>query len=590
MPFDLACPDWWDRLQAGRLPVPDLPIDDDAAAPALQTFGLFRVPDMPGQPELFDAAADWFPEIIRHLWGVLERPGVRFFTEAFVMVPKKNGKTTYSAALGLAALMLTDIPGAEILILGPTKDAADTLFSQAAKMIRADPEDPATGRSELETVFNVVENQMAIKRRDNGAQMIVRALNTKVVVGKILILAIVDELHEMGSMPEAEKVLRQVRGGMQTRDNTLLLFITTQSDGPPKGLFLKELNEARAIRDGTVSGDVRTFVCMYELPLEVQTSDNRAWRDTSLWPPLWPNYGKTVFLDKMRRLHERATRDGIDSELGWASQHLNLQLGMGSGVDQWVGARLWLDAAEAFTLDEFLDRCEVVTAGVDGGGLDDLLALGLLGREKVTKNWLGWGRAWASSEVLGAASSASDDAKARRPGIKTELEEFIADGDLFPARGETGDIEDLADILSEVAERGLFPEKFGIGLDPYGVAALVDILAERDLEDPLVVAVPQGARLSSAVWGMERRLKSRTFRPRKCRLLSWSAGNAKAEQRGNAVYITKAVAGRAKIDPLTALFNAFQLMAMNPTAAPQGPKESPWNDPNFSILGQYKGA
>ncbi len=67
------------------------------------------------------------------------------------------------------------------------------------------------------------------------------------------------------------------------------------------------------------------------------------------------------------------------------AKHLNVEIGIGLRHDAWIGATYW-EGAEAplevwdGSIEQFLDLVEVVVAGIDGGGLDDLLGLGLLGR------------------------------------------------------------------------------------------------------------------------------------------------------------------------------------------------------------------
>jgi phage terminase large subunit-like protein len=146
------------------------------------------------------------------------------------------------------------------------------------------------------------------------------------------------------------------------------------------------------------------------------------------------------------------------------------------------------------------------------------------------------------------------------------LEEW-ADLDLGESSPSTEeDVAEIVAVIEQVKASGLLPDKGAIGLDPQGVGALVDALAEIGLVHPQVVAVSQGFRLSSAVWSMERKLKLKMVVHDGSRMMAWCVGNAKAEQKGNAVLITKESAGKAKIDPLIAGFNATKLLEANPVA------------------------
>ena len=124
------------------------------------------------------------------------------------------------------------------------------------------------------------------------------------------------------------------------------------------------------------------------------------------------------------------------------------------------------------------------------------------------------------------------------------------------------DISEIVDLIERL-HPGKLAEKWAIGVDPIGVGQIIDALAERQLDEK-IFGVPQGYKLNAAIKTAERKLVDGTLLHAGQALMAWAVSNAKVEQRGNAVMITKAASGTAKIDPLMATFNAVALMQLNP--------------------------
>lgn len=550
MPLDFACPDWEEKLRLGRVPIPDFEVDKEAADQAVGLFNSLRLPDVPGQPTFGEAGGAWFPEIIRPLFGTSNKEtGERQIGELFLLVPKKNAKTTNAAALGIVWLCLNTTRNLKGLIIGPTQDVADTCFSQAQGMIEADPD--------LVKLFKVQEHLKKITHRITKSVLSIKTFDMRVVTGTIPAFVVLDELHILAKSSYASKVIGQIRGGMITNPQSLLIIITTQSVDPPVGAFKTELQYARSVRDGKIKDHVNTLVVLYEFSEKMQTDDSKLWRDPKYWPMVLPNLGRSITLPRLEILYEKARQKGIEEEILWASQHLNIEIGLALHSERWKGADIWQSCKdEDLTLDEIIDRSEVITVGFDGGGLDDLAGLAVIGRCKVSRSWLVWCHAWVQRAVL-------DE---KRKQIASQLDDFEVDEDLTicEASDPNRDFREVTEIIVKIKDANLLPEESAIGLDTYGVADLVDMLFLAGLTEDQVVGVPQGYKLSGAIWGIERKLSTKTLLHNGSAMMAWVVGNAKAEMRGNNIYITKSAAGKAKIDPLTALFNAYQLMAKNP--------------------------
>jgi phage terminase large subunit-like protein len=546
--WDLSCPDWQERIRAGRSLIPDLPLNQFQADTGLAFFDALRLPDVPGQPLLKDAAGPWFRDIVRAVFGSWDAERkLRHVRDIFVLAPKGQSKTSYSAGLMLSAMMMNDRPRAEMLFVGPTQAISDRAYDQAAGMVEADPQ--------LKRWFKCRHHIKTIVHLDSGSELKVKTFDLDILTGAKPVFVLLDELHLLGRNPHTTKVLRQIRGGLEKTPEGLFLIATTQSDDIPTGAFRDELTMARKIRDGAFRGkNIRPMLpVLYEFPDDI-ARDQALWGNPDNWSMVMPNMGRSVQLESLRADWETEKSKGEHSVRVWTSQHLNIEIGLGLKSDGWAGAEFWLETADAsISMDALIDRSECIVVGIDGGGLDDLYGLTVLGRERGSKRWLSWSHAWAHKSVL-----------SRRQTIAATLEGFAAEGELTIVDNKLDDIEQIVEIIKRINSKGLLS---CVAVDPEGpYGELVDALELIGIneEGGQVVGIAQGYKLMNSIKTTERKLANGTFVHAPSRLMDWCVSNVRLEPTATAIRATKQNAGDAKIDPWCALMDAATVMAKNP--------------------------
>jgi phage terminase large subunit-like protein len=549
MKWTTACIDWESRLIEGRSIIP-APIFPDQAEQALAIFKELKVVDLPGKPTFGECSEQWVFDFVAAIFGAYDaETGKQLIREYFLLISKKNTKSTIAAGIMLTAVILCWRDEEEHLILAPTKEVADNSFKPAAGMIRAD--------EELSALFQIQDHIRTITHRVTRASLKVVAADTDTVSGKKSGRILVDEHWLFGTKANAEGMFMEATGGQVSRDEGWVIFLTTQSDQPPAGVFKEKLGYYRDVRDGKIE-DRKSLGVIYEFPDRLIQS--KGYLNPANFYITNPNIGRSVSAEWLEdQLKKNQTKtDGAFQQ--FLAKHLNVEIGMNLRSDRWAGADFWQAAAEpGLTLESLLARCDVAVPGIDGGGLDDLLGLAVLGRERQTRRWMLWVHAWAHKIVL-----------ERRKEIAPLLLDFQKDGDLTIVENPGDDVIGVADVICRIRDAGLLPDEKSIGVDAAGIGDIVDELTApgRDFTLEQIIGISQGWRLGSAIKTTERKIAGKELVHGDQSLMAWCVGNAKVEPRGNAILITKQVSGTAKIDPLMAAFNAVSLMSLNPEPAP----------------------
>ena len=541
MQWTTACTDWEQKLRAGQSIIPR-PLFAQEAEAGLAVLRELKIVDAPGSPTIGESCAEWVFDFAGAIFGAYDyTTGRRMISEYMLCIPKKNSKSTIAAGIMLTALIRNWRMSAEFIILAPTKEIADNSFKPAADMVKHD--------EELRDLMHVQPHLRTITHRQTGATLKVVAADGDTVGGKKAVGVLIDEAWLFGKNVKAPDIIREATGGLASRPEGFVIWLTTQSNEPPAGVFREKLKYSRAVRDGRID-DNQFLPLIYEFPQDmIKNGEARLIENFHL---VNPNMGFSVDESFLRRSFKMAEEAGEEELRGFLAKHANIEVGLALLSERWAGADFWEIQGKrpGLNFDDLLRMCEVIDIGIDGGGLDDLLGFAAIGRHRNTREWLLWNHAWAHPSVL-----------TRRQTVAANFHDFAKDHNLTLVEQIGQDVEQVASLVARVEQSGLLDK---VGLDPAGIGAILDALVEAGVPEEKVIGISQGWKLGGAIKTAERKLAEGGLIHGGQPMMAWCCGNAKVEPRGNSILITKQASGSAKIDPLMATFNAVTLLSLNP--------------------------
>lgn len=294
----------------------------------------------------------------------------RRYKEAFIMVPRKNGKTTFIAALAWGVALLERKSGATIYIVAGSQKQACQSFDFILHSLRA-----SHMIEDFRVLNNNAEHSISYQFKDEAGQPVgsVRiealAANPDAQDSFNCNIAIADEIH---SFKKASQYNR-FKEAMKAYTNKLMIGITTAGDNQNSFCY-RRLEYALKVLDGTVKDDT--------LFAYIGRADKDAAGNVDYTSPIQhekanPNYGVTIrpediLAEAMQAQNDPQQRkDFLSRSLDIYTSAMNAYF----NIDEIRAS----DAQYNWTLDELAKMKIDWYGGADLSKLHDLTATALYG-------------------------------------------------------------------------------------------------------------------------------------------------------------------------------------------------------------------
>jgi phage terminase large subunit-like protein len=244
----------------------------------------------------------WQVFIVANLFGWLEKlTGYRRYRQAYVCVPRKNGKSPLAAGIGLYMLSADGEHGAEVYCGATNEKQAWEVFRPAHQMVERTPE--------MQEQLGITINAKSLVITSNGSRF--EPVIGKPGDGASPSCGICDEFHEAPTADLFDTFAR----GMVGREQPLLLVITTAGTDISSPCYDYQ-QQAQKVLEGTFD-----YEAMFAIIFTVDEGDD--WTSEEALHKANPNLGVSISLKTLKDDQKVAVQNSAKQN-EFKTKHLNV--------------------------------------------------------------------------------------------------------------------------------------------------------------------------------------------------------------------------------------------------------------------------
>lgn len=437
----------------------------------------------------------WQKLICWCIFGWKKLDGSRRFRIAYNEVARKNGKSTFAAAIGLLLLLMDGEQGAEIYSAATKMEQAKLIHKEATRMVNAS--------KDLRDYFGVGCHVNNIHVEKTNSLFEPLGADARTLDGLNPSGAMIDELHAHRD----SSIWDIIRSAIGSRRQPLMFAITTAGFNMQSFCY-EQRDYAVKVLEGIIDDD-SLFAIIFTLDRDDNGELLDDWKDETCWEKANPNLGVSVSVEDMRAMCKEAIESPTKKN-NFLVKKLNVWT---TQTITWVNIEKWNACSE--TVDEKLLVGKKCFVALDLSTNTDITASVKL-------------FPWSDGKYVVSPRFyiPKENALARQRKDGVPYQKWADDGFITMTEGN---VIDYKVIQADLYKDGEDYDIEMIGYDRWGFEAFRQRVVEEGIKEDLLISFGQGfASMSAPMKELEKLYLSGKLIHNNNPVLAWMVSNVAA--------------------------------------------------------------